>query len=197
MRQAPRELSKNRDSFRYYKKVILQKLVNAKSVTDVHYCAHGGFMCSKAQLDIIWATVSGRTVRMTVNTFCLTTIVPREIVIVILQMTTEAPTKEHLREVLLFMFNSKKSAIDSQKMIAEVFDKDTITTRVCQKWFKGFRESDFNLSNKERGRQPKQFEDKELHTLLDENDAQTKQQLAYALGVTHQTILNRLQFPSG
>lgn len=107
-------------------------------------------------------------------------------------MTAEVPKKEHLREVLLFMFNWKKSAIEAHKNIAEVYGEDAITVRACQKWFKRFKEGDFDLSNKDRGRPPKQFEDDDLQALLDEDDAQTQKQLADTLGVTQQTISNRL-----
>lgn len=94
--------------------------------------------------------------------------------------------------MLLFMFNWKKSAIEAHKNIAEVYGEDAITVRACQKWFKRFKEGDFDLSNKDRGRPPKQFEDDDLQALLDEDDAQTQKQLADTLGVTQQTISNRL-----
>jgi [histone H3]-lysine36 N-dimethyltransferase SETMAR len=107
-------------------------------------------------------------------------------------MTTKAPTKEHLREVLLFMFNWKKGATEAHRMILEVYDQNIITARACQKWFKRFKEGDFDLDNKDRGRPPKQFEDDELQSLLDEDDAQTQQQLADSLGVYRSTISLRL-----
>ena len=81
-------------------------------------------------------------------------------------MTTEAPKKEHLREVLLFMFKWKKTAVDSHKMIAEVYGEDAITVRACQKWFKRFREGDFDLSNKDRGRPSKKKNFSNLAKLL-------------------------------
>ena len=107
-------------------------------------------------------------------------------------MTTEAPKKEHLREVLLFMFNWKKSAVEAHEMIAEVYGQDIITVRACQKWFKRFKEGDLDLDNKDRGKPPKRFKDEELQALLDEDDTQTQQQLADALDVGRSTISIRL-----
>ena len=40
------------------------------------------------------------------------------------------------------------------------------------------------MRNEERGKPPKKFEDSELQALLDEDDAQTQQQLAGQLNVT-------------
>lgn len=56
---------------------------------------------------------------------------------------------------------------------------------------KKFRGGDFALKNKDCER-PK-FEDGELQASLDEDDAQTQQQLAASLGVTRQAVLKRLQ----
>lgn len=107
-------------------------------------------------------------------------------------MTTEAPTKEHLREVLLFMFKGKKSATEAHEMIGEVYGQDILTVRACQKWFKRFKDGDFDLVNKDRGRPPNRFEDDELQALLDEDDAQTQEQLSRALNVTQQAVSLRL-----
>jgi len=44
------------------------------------------------------------------------------------------------------------------------------------------------MKNEERGKPPKKFEDCELQALLDEDDAQTQQQLADQLNVTRGAI---------
>jgi len=44
-------------------------------------------------------------------------------------------------------------------------------------WFKKFKSNDFDVRNEERVKPPKKFEDSELQALLDEDDAQTQQQL--------------------
>ena len=44
------------------------------------------------------------------------------------------------------------------------------------------------MRNEERGKPPKKFEDNGLQALLDENDAQTQQQLADQLNVTREVV---------
>ena len=60
-------------------------------------------------------------------------------------------------------------------------------------WFKKFKSGDFEVRNEERGKPPKKFEYSELQALLDEDDTQTQQQLAYQLNVTREAISIRLK----
>lgn len=59
--------------------------------------------------------------------------------------------------------------------------------------FKKFKSGNFDVRNEERGRPPKKFENSELQTLLDEDDAQTQQQLADQLNVTREAVSIRLK----
>jgi len=49
------------------------------------------------------------------------------------------------------------------------------------------------LRNEERGKPPKKFEESELQVLLDEDDAQTQQQLTDQLNVTREAVSIRLK----
>ena len=49
------------------------------------------------------------------------------------------------------------------------------------------------MSNEERERLPKKFQDSELQALLDEDDAQTQQQLTDQLNVTREAVFIRLK----
>ena len=49
------------------------------------------------------------------------------------------------------------------------------------------------MRNEERGRPPKKFQDNELQALLDEDNAQTQQQLADQLNMTRKTVSIRLK----
>jgi len=49
------------------------------------------------------------------------------------------------------------------------------------------------VRNEERGKPPKKFEESELQALLDEDDAQTQQQLADQLNVTREAVSIRLK----
>jgi len=55
------------------------------------------------------------------------------------------------------------------------------------------KSGDFDVRNKERGRQPKKFADSELQALFDGDDAQMQQQLVDQLNVTWEAVSIRLK----
>ena len=59
-------------------------------------------------------------------------------------------------------------------------------------WFRRFKSGDFDLSNKDRGKPPKKFEDAEVQALLDEDSTQTLKHLAKAFRVDQGNISRRL-----
>ena len=77
----------------------------------------------------------------------------------------------HLREVLLYYFISKKTAAD--RILVKVYGGHALSETTCRDWFLRFKSDDFDLSNKNRGKPPKKFEDVELQALLDEDSTQT------------------------
>lgn len=108
-------------------------------------------------------------------------------------MSKFEPNKRHLREVLLFAFNSKKSAAEAYRMIVEVYGESSLGETTCRDWFRRFKSGDFDVEDKKRPGPAKKFEDQELEARLDEDSSQTQQQLADSLGVTHQAISHRLK----
>lgn len=108
-------------------------------------------------------------------------------------MSDYVPTKQHLREVLLYWFNLKKSATESHRLLSEAYPKYAPSIRTCQEWFARFKSGDFDVEDKERPGQVKKFEDAELEALLDEDPCQTQQELADSLGVDQATISRRLK----
>jgi len=54
------------------------------------------------------------------------------------------PNKKHIR--FLFCFHQKKSAADAHRIVRRMV-KTTI--RTCVNWFKRFKNSDFDISDKE------------------------------------------------
>ena len=92
-------------------------------------------------------------------------------------------TKQHLREVLIFCFNWKKSATEAHRMLVEVYGDTASTDKSCREWFRRFKDGDFSVEDKLRSGQPKKFEDKELEALLEKDQSQTQEELAESLGV--------------
>lgn len=107
--------------------------------------------------------------------------------------TSIPPTKEHLREVLLFCFNWEKSAAETHRILMEVYGEHVPDERTCQRWFKRFKNGDFNTEDRERSGQPKKFENEKLEALLNENPHQTLKELADALNVTQMAVSKRLK----
>ena len=77
--------------------------------------------------------------------------------------------KQHLREVLIFCFNWKKSAAEAHRMLVEVYGDTAPTDKSCKEWFRRFKDGNFSVEDKPRSGQPKKFEDKELEALLEED----------------------------
>jgi len=72
-------------------------------------------------------------------------------------------------------------------MLVEVYGDTAPTDKsVGNVW--RFKDGDFSVEDKPRSRQPKKFEDKELEALLEEDQNQTREELAESLGVIQQTV---------
>ncbi|KYM91883.1 Lachesin [Atta colombica] len=77
-------------------------------------------------------------------------------------------TKQHLREILIFCFNWKKSVAEAHRMLVEVYGDTAPTDKSYREWFRCFKDGDFRFEDKPRSGQPKKFENKELEALLEE-----------------------------
>ena len=62
----------------------------------------------------------------------------------------------------------------------------------CEKWFKKFREGNFDIDNRTRENAPMKLQDAELQDLLKQDDTQTQEELAEQLQVDQSTISRRL-----
>ncbi|EFN77728.1 Histone-lysine N-methyltransferase SETMAR, partial [Harpegnathos saltator] len=102
-------------------------------------------------------------------------------------------TKQHLREVLIFCFNWKKSAAEVHRMLVEVYGDAAPTDKSCREWFRRFKDGDYSVEERPRSGQPKKFEDKELEALLEKDQSQTQEELAESLRVTQQAAPVRLR----
>ncbi|UYV63681.1 SETMAR [Cordylochernes scorpioides] len=107
-------------------------------------------------------------------------------------MAISEPKSAHLREVLLFAFNWKKSATEAHRMIEEVYSDHALSKSQCYRWFKKFQSGDFELDNEPRGKPPQKFEDAELQALLDEDSTQMQEKLAKQLQVSQGAVSLRL-----
>ena len=108
-------------------------------------------------------------------------------------MSAYEPNSRHLREVLIFCFNMKKSAAEAHLMLSKPYGEAAISERTCQEWFQRFKNGDFDVEDRYGGGREKVFEDAELESLLDQDSYQTQEELAGSLGVTQQFISKHLK----
>ncbi|GFY11791.1 mariner Mos1 transposase [Trichonephila clavipes] len=108
-------------------------------------------------------------------------------------MSAYEPNSRHLREVLIFCFNMKKSAAEAHRILSNTYGEATISERTCREWFQSFKNGDFDVEDQHGGGREKVFEDAELEAFLDQDSYQTQQELAGLLGVTQQAISKRLK----
>ena len=131
------------------------------------------------QLCLVIVLISDKDFQLTITRVSFSSISLLEI-----NMSSFVPTNYDLRTALLFCFH---------RMLVEAFGEHALGKTQCFEWFKRFKSGDFDVRNEERVRPPKKFEDTDLQALLDEDDAQTQQQLADQLNVTREAISLRLK----
>ena len=63
-------------------------------------------------------------------------------------MSIYEPNSRHLREVLIFCFNMKKSAAEAHRMLLNTYGEATISERTCREWFQRFKNGDFDVEDR-------------------------------------------------
>ncbi|QQP32553.1 Mariner Mos1 transposase [Caligus rogercresseyi] len=108
-------------------------------------------------------------------------------------MSSFVPSKVFFRGVLLDHFNMKKKAAESYRIFMEVYGEYALAVRTCQKRFARFKSGNFDLDDEECSGAPPKVENAELEELLDQDSAQTQEELAETLGVINQLFPNVYQ----
>ena len=101
--------------------------------------------------------------------------------------------KRHLRGLLIYFFNLKKSAAVAHRLFVEIYGEAALSDRSCREWFRKFEKGEFDIEDKERSGRPKVYEDVELEALLDRDSCQTQEQLARTLKVNQQAFSHPLK----
>ena len=83
-------------------------------------------------------------------------------------MSVYEPNSRHLREILIFCFNMKKSAAEAHQILSNTYGEATISERTCCEWFQRFKNGDFDVEDWHSGGKEKVFEDAELEALLEQ-----------------------------
>lgn len=106
-------------------------------------------------------------------------------------MVEYVPTKQHLREVLLFLYNKGETAADSYRELYEIYPDHAPSKATCERWYDRFKSGVFDVRDKDRPGKPKQFDDSDLQALLDADPSQTQDELAVSLGMSQPGISRR------
>ena len=87
-------------------------------------------------------------------------------------MSNFEPNKRHLRELLIYFFNLKKSAAEAHRLLVETYGGAALNERSCLEWFQKFKNDEFNIEDKEHSGRSKVYEDAELEALLDQDSCE-------------------------
>ena len=91
-------------------------------------------------------------------------------------MSSFEPSKPHLRELLIYFFNLKKSAAKAHWLPIWTYIEAASSERICSEWFQNFKNGEFVIEDKERSGRPKVYEDAELEALLDQDSCETQEE---------------------
>ena len=72
-------------------------------------------------------------------------------------MSSFEPNKRHLRELLIYFFNLKKSTAEAHRLLIEAYGEAALSERSCREWFQKFKNGEFDIEDKERSGRPKVF----------------------------------------
>ncbi|EGI58337.1 Mariner Mos1 transposase [Acromyrmex echinatior] len=53
-------------------------------------------------------------------------------------MPSFEPNKRHLRELLIYFFNLKKSTAEAHRLLVEAYGEAVLSERSCREWFQKF-----------------------------------------------------------
>ena len=87
-------------------------------------------------------------------------------------MSSFEPNMRHLRELLIYFFNLKKSAAEAHRLLVETYGEVALSERSCREWFQKCKNDEFDIEDKERSGRPKVYEDAEFEALLDYDSCQ-------------------------
>ena len=159
-------------------------------ISSVRFSKDGFSYC---EWFIVTADFGGfREVKHLLIIFSLYEFHTKTLIFTVFEMSNFVLTKQHLREVLIFCFNWKKS--EAHRMLVKFM---VTLLQLINHVGNGFdvsrMEIHFSIEDKPRSGQPKKFEDKELEVRLEEDQSQTQEELAESLRITQRAVSVRLR----
>ena len=92
-----------------------------------------------------------------------------------MKMFDFVPNNRNLREVLNFIFHSKKKVAEAHRELQKVYGDAALSESTFRNWFRHFKDGDFDVYDRPREGRPKTLEDADLiyYELLNSNETIT------------------------
>ena len=74
-------------------------------------------------------------------------------------MSSFKTNKRHLRELLMYFSDSKKTAVEAHRELQKVYGNAALSETTCCDWFRRFIDGDFDVDDRPREGRPKTVED--------------------------------------
>ncbi len=100
---------------------------------------------------------------------------------------------EEIRYILKFLYKKGKNATQATNEICEVYGDDAVSVRVAQQWFARFRSGNFDVKDAPRSGRPIVEKVDEIMEKIDQDRHISCHDIAKALNIHHQTVLNHLK----
>ena len=73
-------------------------------------------------------------------------------------MSVFEPNSGHLREILIFCFHLKKTAVEAHRMLSSTCGEAALSEIMCREWFQRFKSGDFDVENRHAGGKKENFQ---------------------------------------
>ena len=100
---------------------------------------------------------------------------------------------EHFRHIMLFYYRKGKNATQSCKKICSVYGADAVDDSTCRKWFRRFREGNFDVKDASRPGRPSTTDDDEIKTLITADRHTTTRQIGQTLNTSATNVSRHLR----
>lgn len=98
-----------------------------------------------------------------------------------------------IRTIYEYEFRRGVTAAQTVRRVCEVFGKDATTEKTVRRWFKKFRDGNFDLSNKPREKPRSKVDHDQLRAAVEADPSQSTCVLAATFGVSMTTILKHIK----